>query len=238
MLLIPDDSPLRNPPADLEPVQKVAFDGARFAFDMVHVGYLRLVSTLEAIGRELRGGRRLVEQPTIALVDAWAVVDNVWRLHNVLRRFPGLKRSPEMEVHLRALAKVEDLRHGIQHLDQKLRKVASGKDPLLGSLTWLWTPDEPLTKAWGFAIAAGSAREGWTPVVNPAGRKFHRPIGLVTLAAFGCELELTGLVVRVVELAKGLDRGARVGTGKRAGGVSDLVMALHFEIASEPGNKP
>lgn len=227
-LLIPQDSPLRDPPADLDPVQKVACDGLRFAFDMTHVSYLRMVATLELISGSIRAQQRLVEEPTLALVDAWAVVDNLWRLHNLLRRFPGLKKTPDLEAHLRAIGKVEQLRHGIQHLHEKVKHVASGKDPLLGSLSWVWTPDEPMKGGFLVAVAAGSAREGWTPLVNPGGRKVHRPIGLVTLSAFGCELELTDLVVRTVNLAKGLDASMRAETAGKTGGGSDLIMAATF----------
>jgi hypothetical protein len=233
MLLIPSDSPLRNPPADLNSVQKVAVDGLRFAFDMTHVSYIRLVQTLAGIGQALREKKHLLDEPTIALIDAWAVVDNLWRLHNILMRFPGLMKTADLKVHLRALAQVEHLRHGVQHLDQKIQSVAHGKDPILGSLTCFWTPDEPLTGGVVLAIAAGSAREGWTPLVNPAGRSFHRPIGLVTLSAFGKELELTALVARVVELAKGLDRSFREQVGDKPCGGSDFVMAAEI-VFTEP----
>jgi hypothetical protein len=68
MLLIPLDSPLRNPPRDLNPVQKVAIDGLRFAFDMTHVSYWRLVLTLISVGHTLRDEKRVAaDQPTVAL---------------------------------------------------------------------------------------------------------------------------------------------------------------------------
>jgi hypothetical protein len=53
-VLLPDDSPLRNPPFNLDPVQKASWDAARFAFDMTHVSYLRLVAVLEDIGQIIR----------------------------------------------------------------------------------------------------------------------------------------------------------------------------------------
>jgi hypothetical protein len=203
---------------------------------MTHVSYLRLVDTLERIGHTVRQGERQVNEPTLALVDAWSVVDNLWRLHNVLRRFPGMKKSPQLEVHLRAIAAVEDLRHGIQHLDENLKTLATGQQPVLGSLSWLWTPDEPLETGLMMAVAAGAMREGWIPMTNPGGRKFHRPIGLVTLAGFGKELDLTALVVRAVEVAKGLDQGARMVVGNSPAGGADVVLALSFKFGSAPPN--
>lgn len=145
-----------------------------------------------------------------------------------------MKKSPQLEVHLRAIAAVEDLRHGIQHLAENFKSAAARQQPVLGSLSWLWTPDDPLQEGFMMAVAAGAMREGWIPMTNPGGRKFHRPIGLVTLAAFGKELELTGLVVRAVELAKGLDQGARLAVGDSPVGKADVVLALLFRSGSPP----
>ena len=139
-LLIPPDSPLRNPPSTLEPVQKLAFDGARFGFDMTHIAYQRLYGSLERLGTSMRGGERGGADFTLAFVDAWAVVDNLWRLHQLTRRFPGLKKSPHLEVHLRAIAQVEELRHGFQHAAEKLKRMARDEHPVVGTLTWFWTP--------------------------------------------------------------------------------------------------
>ena len=47
---------------------------------------------------------------------------------------------------------------------------------------------------------------------------------MVTLAAFNKEVDLTALVVRVVDMAKGLDRGARSAVqGTTAGGADKLL---------------
>ena len=243
-VLLPDDSPLRNPPFNLDPVQKASWDAARFAFDMTHVSYVRLVAVLEEIGHVMRQQKRTAHQPTIALLDAWSVVDNLWRLHNVLRKFRGLKKSPELEVHLRAIATVEDLRNGVQHLDGKFVSIAKSGRPVLGTLSWVWTPDEPLRGGFSMAVAAGAMREGWIPVINPIGRTFHRPIGMVTLAAFNKEVDLTALVVRVVDMAKGLDRGARTAVQGTTAGGADAVFAMVFtlgesaDVPSSPSPSP
>lgn len=229
-VLLPSDSPFRNPPAALDPVQKAAWDAVRFALDMTHVSYLRLLDSLVGIGEATRRGEILPELPTLALADAWGVVDNLWRLRCVLRNFPGLKKAPELEVHLRAIDAVEDLRHGIQHVSERLRAEALRDKPILGSVSWLWTPDEPLTGGFMMTVAAGAMREGWVPLTNPGGRKFHRPIGMVTLGAFGKELDLTALVVRVVQIAKGLDQGARIAVGDSAKGGADMVLMVAFQF--------
>jgi hypothetical protein len=242
MLLIPPDSPMRNPPAALNDQQKVTWDGLRFAFDMMHISYTRLVATLERISKH-HGSKdkaaEFTEDPTLALTDAWAVVDNLWRLHQVLRNARGLKGSPDLEVVLRAIAKVKGLRDGIQHAGENLKTIAAGRNPLLGSLSWIWTGDEPEKRLYSFAIGAGSVRDGWMPLVNPAGgRSIHRPIGLVTLSAFGEEIELTDLVVRGIQLARGLDASMREQAGTMPTGGADIVVAVVMEPARPPDPEP
>jgi hypothetical protein len=231
-LLIPPDSPLRNPPSSLEPVQRVAFDGARFALDMTHIAYQRLYDGLDRLGRSTRGDAKGVADFTLAFVDAWAVVDNLWRLHELTRRFPGLKKSPELEVNLRALAQVEQLRHGFQHAAEKLKKMARDEQPVMGTLTWFWTPDDPLRGGIVMMITAGSLMSTIMPLVNPAGRSFTSPIGLVTLSAFEREIELSSLWARVQKIAHGLDQGARETFGDAPGSGSDLLAASEFEFRS------
>ena len=229
-LLIPPDSPLRNPPSTLEPVQKLAFDGARFGFDMTHIAYQRLYGSLERRGTSMRGGERGGADFTLAFVDAWAVVDNLWRLHQLTRRFPGLKKSPHLEVHLRAIAQVEELRHGFQHAAEKLKRMARDEHPVVGTLTWFWTPDEPLLGGVVMMITAGAIGPATMPLVNPAGKRFTRPIGLVTMAAFKRQVDLSELWSRVVEVARGLDQGARAVLGDLPGGGADVIASADFEF--------
>ena len=68
------------------------------------------------------------------------------------------------------------------------------------------------------------------PFVNSAGRKFHRPIGLVTLGAFGVELVLSDLVHRAVQLAKGLDASLWSQAAGKSPGGSDLLAMATFEF--------
>ena len=79
-------------------------------------------------------------------------------------------------------------------------------------------------------ITAGSIGAGTRPLVNPAGKQFTRPIGLVTLAAFGKTIQLSDLWGRVVELARGLDHGVRTVLGDAPGGGADLIASADFEF--------
>ena len=121
MLLVPRDSPLRNPPAFMSPDQKSACDAVRFALDMTYLSYVRLVDNLHSIGEVSRTNTEIGASVTLAITDAWAVIDNVHRLTKVIRRFPHLKKAQSLEVHLRAFGAVEPLRHGIQHIERNSR---------------------------------------------------------------------------------------------------------------------
>jgi hypothetical protein len=235
-LLLPKDSPLRNPPA-LESPQKAAVDALRFALDMTHISYLRLIEGLHRIGEMHRAGVERTDEPTTALVDAWAVIDNLWRLRCVLRSFPRLKRTPDLEADLRALETVEPLRNGIQHLAGEFRN--SDRTPLLGSLNWFWSPDDPNAGGYSICFAAGALRDGVIPIANPAGKSYHRPVGLVTLSAFGAEIELSALVVRVVQMAMRLDKGFRTATAGTVPAGADPLFVLTMEFRrDDPGVVP
>jgi hypothetical protein len=174
----------------------------------------------------MRGGNEGAEDLTLAFVDVWSVVDNLWRLHQLTRRFPGLKKTPELEVQLRALGQAEDLRHGFQHAAEKLKHLARDRQALLGTLSWFWTPDEATGGGVALVAVAGSLGIDQIPMVNPIGKQFARPIGLVTLAAFGRQIELSEMLSRVALIADGLDRGARKVHGVSSGGGADMLAAV------------
>lgn len=231
-LLVPLDSPLRNPPENLDPAQKAAWDALRFALDLTHLSYQRLVENLIGLGRARLAQRPVGALPTLAFLDAWSVVDNLWRLHCVLRNFPGLKQHPQLEAHLRAFKHLEELRNGVQHLVGEFRKKAFVEKPIMGSLCWAWMPEEsPVPYA--MAITAGALRDGWIPLLN-GGLKLDPPIALVTIAAFGTEVDLTALMPRVEQIAARLDRGAREAVGEAQGIGADVVIMMPFTITASP----
>ncbi len=70
-LLVPHDSPLRNPPAHLDPVTKTGMDAVRVALDMTHLSFQRLDATLQALSPT--AGTADAPPPamvTLALLDA------------------------------------------------------------------------------------------------------------------------------------------------------------------------
>jgi hypothetical protein len=232
-LLVLNDSPLRNPPRDLDPRQKVAFDGIRYALDMGFLSYQRLQTELHEIGVAQRTGQQYSVFATQAFADAWSIVDTLWRLNLLLRRTPGLKHTPGLKVRLRALNAVEEFRHDFQHLDERFDVAVNTRTSLWGTLSWFWTPDDPTSGGVALSLVAGSLRDGEQRLLNPLGRACETPVGLVTLTAFGRELDLSDHAARLPQIARALDLAARKALGTRPPGSSDLLIGVEFAFDDE-----
>lgn len=232
-LLVPYDSPLRNPPQNLDPRQKVAFDGIRYALDMGFLSYQRLQTDLHEIGLAQRNGENFTVFATQAFADAWSTVDTLWRLHLLLGHAPGLKHTSGLKVQLRALKSVEDFRHHFQHLDERLLASVKMGTPLWGTLMWFWTPDEPNRGGVTLALVAGSLRDDEQRLLNPLGRACETPVGLVTLTAFGGELDLSDLSTRLPRIARALDSATRKALDTRPLGGADLLIGVEFAFDDE-----
>jgi hypothetical protein len=65
------------------------------------------------------------------------VVDVVNRVRVLLPHVRGLRqKAPEVQVFLRAVAPVEDIRNFLQHLSPAIHKLAGDSVPLMGQLRW------------------------------------------------------------------------------------------------------
>lgn len=211
-------------------VQRVAVDGLRYAADMTGLSADRLYADLLSVSTAT------AELPphafTACFADAWSVVDNLWRLNLLVRRMPGLKRTPNVEAHLRALKTVEGLRHGHQHLDGRIAVCVKEQLPLWGTLSWAFFPEGPINPGKVIMMIPGSLRSGTSPVVNPAGQPIASAVDLVTLSAFGHDLQLSSLLRRVTTLIQALDQGLRRATQGQPGAGADALIFVTFEPGS------
>lgn len=232
MLLVPEDSPLRNPPAAMDAHQKVALDALRSSLDSAHLSWLRLFQDLTVVMQAFESEAERTETGhavAASMTDAWAMVDNLWRIHQVALRVQGFKRPPELKAALRALAEVEDLRHAMQHMDERFQETADAGLPLWGTLSWFWTPDGPVCGGKIYATASGALRENVKfELINPVGRRIERPIGLVTLSAFGKRLELSTCAKHIQRICAIFDTGLRQGQGESRGNGGDIVISADF----------
>ena len=91
-MLIPEDSPLRRPPAAFSRRQILSLDGLRYAAEMAHIAYERLYSQLQTIAASPSEPR--VRDTATAMLDAWSIVDMANRFRDLLDQVPGLSNSP------------------------------------------------------------------------------------------------------------------------------------------------
>jgi hypothetical protein len=187
--MIPYDSPLRNPPDSMLPIQKVVVDGLRYAVDMIESAVSRLHSHLLKISLSSDDKPLPQESWTECFSSVWSIVDNLWRFDLLIRGMPGLKQTAGVRAHLQMLHTVEDFRHGFQHLDDKVKLCTEQQLPLWGTLGWTFFPGETGNSVRVFLMIPGALRPGEPPTINPAGKQIARGVDLVTLTAFGNELQ-------------------------------------------------
>jgi len=215
--------------------QKVAFDGVRYAWDMADLARARLYADLMEMSLHRQGGEIKDDAFTRCLADTWSVIDNLWRLNLLLIRVPGLKRTPEVVLALKAIRQIEAFRHGFQHLDERVRQCAQQHLPLLGVLSWLYFP-EGSEVGWSYSLVPGAFRPGTAPGVNPVGKEMHSAIDFVTVTAFGVSVDLTAVLRRAGTLIGGLDAGLRAAVGGEAGGGADFLFSVECGPPASPAS--
>ncbi|MBI3780267.1 MAG: hypothetical protein HY278_04300 [candidate division NC10 bacterium] len=89
-----------------------------------------------------------------------------------------------------------------------------------------------------FCMISGASRDGSYNLVNPAGKTISAPIDLVTISAFGKDVNLSDLVTRVRRIAKGLDKGLRKVAPDKPRTGADALIALEIEFADEAPQDP
>lgn len=137
-MLIAKDSVLRNVPTSVETRTILFLDGIRYSIEISHLAYLRLVDTLERVAA-LSGtaSDELADLIVTSVSDAWAMIDSVHRLRELVEHLPGLRRKdPNVQVLLRSTEVVEELRNRVQHFRSEIDDFLPAKAPLWGSISW------------------------------------------------------------------------------------------------------
>jgi len=174
-------------------LRKLLFrDGLQYAIHMTRLSYARLCDDLVALSSDYwsrrDGSESLLPQEhdvrrLSALSQAWEVVDSMNRLRELLRDTPGIKHDAQYELFMRKTKDVESLRDVIQHLNGEIvGKLIYAKIPAWGRLSWVWKPQnsDHLVQ---FIFIPGELFGSQHELVNPAGKSFTLPIGLVTISS-------------------------------------------------------
>src|SRR5262249_2733749 len=148
-MLVENDSPLRRLPLALSKRQFLVFDGIRYAAEMADIAHTRLKTTLFEIARTAE--QKVVPCRDIAgaLLDAWAVVDSVNRMSDLLAQGGhGVKRDAWYRLFRDRTEVVDLLRNKMQHLEGEINKLATQSGQLWGYLTWSVAPNFGIAPGW------------------------------------------------------------------------------------------
>lgn len=231
-MIVPKDSVLRTLPRSMELKQVLVFDGIRVAAEISDRAYTRLVAKLtkvgvqEALPQELDGSE-LIE-------DAWAVVDAVQRIRKLFMVMRGLKqKAPGLQQFYRGTADIEDLRHGTQHLDERIDQLEDQKLPVWGSLTWGYRPDlsKPIIRS--LLLVPGPIKDGRHHTLNPAGKPFRGHLDCVTIDAFGVRADLSGAMRHLKAAVGQLQEQLKVHADPQNHYGCDMVASVTFEMLKE-----
>jgi hypothetical protein len=200
--VIPEDSPLRRPPAALSRRQVLILDGIRYAADMAYIAYERLSVHLQSVAAS--PVEPTVRDIAIAMLDAWSIVDSAHRFRDLVAELPGLRNSPWRRLLQNHTDDVADLRNCVQHQLGQVANLISTGGQLWGFLSWAEVRDDHHTGKWHM-MAAGSDYMGdqWL-FIGPATLPFNVPPGRVRLNAFGRQVYLGRTVEAILSATTSL----------------------------------
>lgn len=238
-MLVANDSPLRKLPLNLSKKQFLVFDGIRYAAQMAAIAYTRLLKTLVEITRKFHDQNTPISPDiTCALLDAWAIVDAVNRMRDLLcSGGHGIKLDTFHELFRRNTEVTDSLRNNIQHIDQEINNLARSSGQLWGYITWAIPSPAEVQPGW-YCIVPGSTYVGDRYVTIPADRQsckhfpcFVKLYGYGQVLDFETVMESVAACVRVLEqrIAHGEVRSLEpVSSDRRVG---DMVVEAGLEIA-------
>jgi hypothetical protein len=194
-----DTSPLHAMPANLHIAQMLVLDGISTSIDAIMIAYRDLQAALLEFNRSMDQHRPPSRTLTVpAVMSAWTIIDAAYRLGLIVPRLRGLKHGPAVKSFLKSVAPVEPFRHVVQHLDARIPELLTNCQSVWGSLSWAYVESSQAGTIRVGLLMPGAARAPLElPLVNPLGKRFEVPIGLVTLSAAGETVCLSDVVLAV-----------------------------------------
>jgi hypothetical protein len=218
LMLIPEDSPLRQPPRAFSRRQMLILDGIRYAAEMAHLAYDRLYRNLQGTAASLNEPR--AQDTASAMLDAWSIVDSAHRFRDLVENMPGLGNSTWKRLLRDRTEDVAELRDCVQHQLGEIDDLISHGGQFWGYLSWAEVRDGRHTGKW-LMMTAGSDYVGdqWL-FIGPAVLPFPVPPGRVRLNAFGRGVYLGrtvhALILAISEIGNEISNGTLRAIGEPA----------------------
>jgi hypothetical protein len=110
-------------------------DGMRYASAICQASYERALAVLRSFEFGQKSAPVLTKQAALAIADTWSIVDSTHRVRLLAQRMPYSRLlRPEFEPFERSTRAVEELRHYVQHLDEKISSLPENSTPVWGRL--------------------------------------------------------------------------------------------------------
>ncbi len=189
-------SPLLQIPADSPRRLVLALDGLRYAVNGAELGHYRLMQALQALMAhpEPEHWPKRRTMMLAATVDAWTIIDFVYRLRGFVSILPRMKQKvEELSSFKQRTNRAKELRHFVQHMSEKLPALETAGLPLWGSISWR-ASDSVEGKQSGFTMVAGTFYRDASVPGPLFGVANAHAVGLVTLSAGGHTADLDDLV--------------------------------------------
>lgn len=238
--MISEDSPLMQLPAGFSHRQILLFDGLRYATDIADIAYKRLGQQLQKMDVKFNQDENInSEDIAVTFLDAWSIIDAVYRFRKLIHDFPSLPNSTWKRLFLQRTEDVESLRDGLQHQDEKIPNLITNKGQIWGYLSWAEVNGGRHTGKWR-ALCPGHIRhDSLVWVGGPAAPSRPLPTGRIKLNAFG-KIVYLGECIRWMKEAVGFLEGeitsGNIGVrGDAARDISgrDLVIEMAMQVAYE-----
>jgi hypothetical protein len=204
-------------------------DGIRTSIDIADISYDRLCNTLIELSDSAKEGKHR-DIVSIAFADAWTIIDSINKLRFLIRHFleESEKKYPPMPKPLQVITNVHEIkeiklyefiasteniklvRDASQHLNARIDQLLSKKKPIWGIIYWV---DSRKIKKQGNslsylmkAITSYSLPELKERINFPRPPKLGYPVGWISLAAHGFDINLSDIMLMVELVVKNLEK--------------------------------
>jgi hypothetical protein len=234
-MIITKDSPFRHLPAALDRRQTIFLDGIRYSVEIGELAYRRLVAVLLEASNERDQMEEGVSLTYVsALLDAWCVVDSIYRLRGLLNHVPRHKKSDTpYKSFVRKTQAADEMRNIVQHLDTEIPKLERLNISAWGALSWGFVvdPKNGVINSCTFIPGTMLPEKGYQ-YLNPLGKEFHENIDQITLFAGACSMNLSECMRAVEKYISGLNNSLLTQTNGTTPGVRDVVTVATFETGA------
>lgn len=191
------NSPLRTIPSNIEPKERIFFDGIRYGIQMIGLSYSRLEKMLAA--PPAPDNNQTKEESTYlftaAYLDAWSIVDSCHRIKPLIEKFTHIQNHPDVQKLLNELSAVRNARDNVQHIYVKYQGFAKEKSPTWGSITWITVDKMQPLEFRSHTLTAGTVFDTELPVENPGGKMIRtdREVNRISLIAHDEVIDISQL---------------------------------------------